>query len=261
MTSGPLGSRRRAVVGCAAVVAATATLTASPLATAAPFSALVATPGGTLGPIDVNTNTDPLLGAVTSLPHSVTVSVSLDTATCLASLKKGQTYGISAQGTSYASVSPTSVNSLKCGSTPTVFTISAVQATPLDVNSDPTATTINFLALGPNNGIGKKLGDTSTAVTVVDTTSIVGQCTVNCPPLDEGLPAAPAVANSYLNQGNPVTGACQTKYGNKWRGVVISHIADWMPRPESAKNTWAADHAGQTWWDYVTGEVDSYCGP
>jgi hypothetical protein len=75
------------------------------------------------------------------------------------------------------------------------------------------------------------------------------------------VPAAPAVANMYL-QGKSLNGSdapnlntCKANNGGKsnWKGVLIGKVTDWMPKPESVKNS------DPDWVGKVQDAVDAFC--
>jgi hypothetical protein len=120
-------------------------------------------------------------------------------------------------------------------------------------------------------GISKKLSKAVLPVTVVDSDGHCGggtqTCVGTCPPTGEN-PAAPAVANSYLNGTDSATlalvAACRNVPAfkkNNWHGVLISYVANtWMPKPESVKDdpSWGTG-TYDTWVAYVDTEVEYLC--
>lgn len=81
----------------------------------------------------------------------------------------------------------------------------------------------------------------------------------------DGRPAAPAVANRYINGMTPkawALGACAEKYkkaGKLWRGALIKDVAAQMPKPESIKNDSTIFPSAEAWFDYVIAGVDTLC--
>jgi hypothetical protein len=198
-------------------------------------------------------------------PNPQSVSVQLDPATCVNPLVNGMTYGISLKTGYDASVVGVSGGggSFQCGSNPAAasFTLTGAACGSTTVGFHPVVS--NKPGHDPN-GVQDKLGDGSVAVTVIDSAhpdlpNCAGSV-VNPPTL--GNPAAPAVANAYLDaSGAAMAKTCKQYIGsNNWRGIVISAIAAWMPRPESLKDVDFPLPDQRTWNDYVTAQVDYYCG-
>jgi hypothetical protein len=189
-------------------------------------------------------------------PTSAGVTVGLDPTTCLNVFNNGQTYTVAAVSgnTSTASVSPANSAALHCSTAAPTFTISVTPQSCAALGS----TTIDFTPVAGPPGIQDKLHGTSVAVTVTDQS---GLCTSGGGGTTGGggVPAAPAVANAYLDASPAVTAACQAAFGTKsWRGNLISFIAGWMPKPESVKDNSSIFGNGQ-WVDYVTTEVNHKC--
>ena len=215
---------------------------------AAPSSTLVASPN--------NLTAANALDVVNA--PSAQVSVSLDP-NCFNVFKKGQTYTIGAVSgdTTVATVSPSGSGALHCGDSAT-FTVSAV------CSAAGGSTNITFTPVAGPSGIQKKLAGTAVPVQVTNVTSAA--CNPGPPPPTPGAnPAAPAVANLYLDNnplvpntsGNTVNDTCKTLLGKNWRGQVISAVAHWMPTPESVKDTYFADP--NDWLLYVETEVNALC--
>jgi hypothetical protein len=190
-------------------------------------------------------------------PTTQNVTVNLDS-NCLAAFKVGQTYTVTATitDTGVATVSPGTSVALYCGGSTgpfqASFTVTAVCPGTTTLNLDPVA--------GPP-GIQKKLSGTQVPVSVTDVNNI--GCNTTPPPPSGHRPAAPAVANAYLDANSSVTSACKSPYSaakNAWRGALISSIAAWMPTPESVKDNLSIFPTDADWIDYVTSEVNHKCG-
>jgi hypothetical protein len=244
--------RSRAVVLCAVGASAAAVGILAPSASAA-SSNLTTSPAS---PITINLTAD------VAHPNPAVLAVGLDS-NCPPALKNGLHYGVSV-GTGWDS---TVINvtggggTLQCGDTVNVNIQGLKCGGPTNVELDPVVGN----KPGTNTtGVQKQVGPTTVAVTVVDSSSADPACggsITGGPPPAGGLPAAPGVANTYI-------GASTTEYakackafvgGNNWRGVVISAVAAWMPRPESLKDTDFPLGDGTTWENYVQAQVDHLC--
>lgn len=212
---------------------------------------------------------DPKISTLIANPTTVTVdlansagvpvTVALDSG-CSAAFKQGQQYSITATVglPVVATVAPSVSGALNCNGDPTkgavnsaTFTIKAKCVTA------PTKTTVNFTPVAGPPGIQNKLAGTSIEVNVTNaaaTTCDGGGV------IEEGgdNPAAPAVANAYLNANPDAAKACKDHFGTKsWRGSAISGVAAIMPTPESIKDTMDAD----AWVNQVvTTMLDPVCG-
>lgn len=200
--------------------------------------------------VTVNVYATPALG---DPAHTATVTVGLDS-NCSNAIEATK-YSIVPGSSAYVSVSPAASGLLKCGQTAT-FTVTGVAETP----AAPPASLLHFSALAKNTGLQKKIGGTDITIVVVDTTPEGGGgCEPNCPPVNEGRPAAPAIANGLLNTIDGLAGACKSAFNNakNWRGQVISSIADQMPKPESVKDT---DYTEAGWTAFVKYDLGSFVG-
>jgi hypothetical protein len=211
------------------------------LAVAPPDSVLQATPS-TLPTLDV-----------VNAPTSTSVNVKLDS-NCIAAFKVGQSYTITAVSSDpgIATVSPSVSNALQCAGSGANFTVTAV------CNG---TTTLNFEPVAGPKGIQDKVAGTTVSVTVTNATSAT--CGTTPPPGGGTRPAAPAVANAYLNANSALVAACKTAFAsskNAWRGALISTIADWMPKPESIKDDTTAYPTANDWISYVQAKVNALCG-
>ncbi len=246
-----------AATGAAAVV--TVATMVSVASAAPPHSTLVSTP---------STVTFDISSATVQ-----NVAVGLDSG-CQNVFVKGQTYSITAnsENTSVATVNPPASGALNCnfnGTNPTAtFTISTYS-----YSSDPTKacnavagspTAVDFTPVAGPYGIQKQLSGAQVAVTVTDTTNLCGG---DQNPGGGGggdiRPAAPAVANGYLNASPAAYDACKATFspsaGKGWRGATISAIAAWMPKPESVKEDTTIFPDASDWVAYVRSEVDHLC--
>ena len=197
-------------------------------------------------------------------PQSLTVGLD---ANCPNALAGGLSYGVSVGtfDTSIVKVDQTSGDSgLQCTKNgpgqPAGFNVTGLKCGKVNVPFDPI---IGNNGNGNPGGQQGKVGGTSVAVTVFDSNDPTCGGTTTTTPSGSGLPAAPGVANTYI-------GASSTTYAkncknfvntNNWRGVVISAVAAWMPRPESLKDdpTVFPGYTGVSWETYVTSEVDHLC--
>jgi hypothetical protein len=214
-----------------------------------PDSVLLADPTS----VTVNVYDTPALG---DPAHTATVTLGLDP-NCSNAIGVTK-YTIVPGVSSYVSVSPASSAALDCDDTAT-FTVTGVAVTP----ASPPDTLLNFAAVAANNGLQKKIGGTNIVIVVVDTTPEGGggcEQTSTCPPSGE-RPAAPAVANAYLNSNPQAAAACKAAYGTKdWRGRVISKVAADMPKPESVKDDTDEYPLDSDWINFVTTTlVDPQC--
>ena len=210
-------------------------------------------------------------------PTSAGVDVALDDG-CLNAFGnqqgKAQTYGILGTSANTAVATVTSeVDGLHCAPAPPGhFTISTFAYPTSDPNTDPNyasevaaacaavgTTVVTFTPVAAPAGLSKKLAGTTVAVTVTNNTGKDCNGGGPQPPPAGGNPAAPAVANAYLNISSVVASACQKQFpGKAWRGNLISAIAHWMPLPESLKDD-PTLFPGNDWVTYVQSEVDVAC--
>lgn len=187
---------------------------------------------------------------------------------------KGQTYGVLgvSDNTAVATVSQ-EVDNRHCAypTLPAHFTVTT-SAYPTDLNDPNYASkvaaacaavgtaTVTFTPVAAPPGLSGKLQGTTVGVTVTNSTGL--DCSgggTPPPPTGDHNPAAPAVANAYLNNNTDVVSACQKQFpGKAWRGNLISAIAHWMPTPESVKDD-AALFPNNDWAVYVQSEVDTAC--
>lgn len=245
--------RSRAVVMGAVGAGAIAFGLLAPTAGAAPSSSLVVTPSSMV--IDLQNTL--------ANPSSQSLTVGLDS-NCINPLSGGVTYGVLA-GSFTAGVAAIQQNSgasgLQCGQSAS-FTVTGQACGQVTIPFDPIVG--NKGGQNPG-GLQKQLGGGSLTVTVEDSLSLDPNCggTVTSLPGSGGRPAAPAVANYYLNNSDSTyLKNCQNflKVGNKWRGVVISDIAGWMPLPESQKDDTTKWLTDDDWMNFVSAQVDYFCG-
>lgn len=232
---------RRAAVATAAVSTTFLTLT-SGTASAATVSSLIATP-------------NPVNLVVGGSAQQVTVVLDSN---CPNALGNGLSYSITngSYDTGIVTISGVS-GSYHCGDAGATFTFTPVACGTTSVTFEPVVGNKN----GQNpRGIQNKVSGVTVPVNVTD-------------PLNPGCtggtnqggdrPAAPAVANMYLNASDAAyIKACRQHVGgtSNWRGIVISDIAGWMPTPESIKDDTSVFPTDADWVDYVTNQVDYYCG-
>ncbi|MGN6162380.1 MAG: hypothetical protein ACTHOG_11855 [Marmoricola sp.] len=186
------------------------------------------------------------------------VSVVLDS-NCPNALNNGLTYSVAtgAYNTSVVTVSGTS-GSYHCGDAGATFTFTPVACGSTSVTFQPVVG--NRGGVNPA-GAQKKVGPVTVPVTVTDPNN--PSCLSTGGGGGGDRPAAPAVANMYLNSSDAAyTKACRQHVGNtnNWRGIVISDIAGWMPLPESIKDDPSVFPDDASWVNYVTAQVDYYCG-
>jgi hypothetical protein len=231
---------QKAVFATAAgAVALAAGVAITPAASAAPAkSYLVATPGS------VN------IDYVTSNP--ATIDLKLDN-NCPTAYGTGQDYGIATDSSNpaVATVSPGSVNDKKCANT-TQFTLTGL--------SNGT-TTLRFDPVAKNTGLQKKLGGVNVTVTV---TNAPTDTNPGDPPPAHKRPAAPAVANAYLDDNNLVA-ACKVAYadaGHHWHGALLRAVAHWaaVNHLGKAKNDTTLYPTDNSWIRYVQNHVNGLCG-
>lgn len=212
-------------------------------ANAAPSSTLVATPGA--------------VSLVVGGP-SQAVNVVLDSG-CVNALKNGLHYtvAVGTYNSSIATVSGTS-GAYNCGDSGATFTIAPVACGTTNVTFNP--------VVGNNGGqnpkgVQKMLSGVTVPVTVTDPANPT--CGTITPGDGRGRPAAPAVANMYLNASDPAYSAACKKVAFKnapsWRGNLISTVAGWMPKPESIKDDLSVFPTDNDWVNYVTNQVDYFC--
>ena len=230
-------------------LAASLVLLAPGASAAPPSSSLVATP----------TSVSLDIGGPTSAP----VSVGLD-AGCLNVFIHGQAYSVASvsQNTAVATASPDVSPGIHCGDTTSVtVATSAYSANPTAACAAVAAspTTVTFTPVAGPSGIQKKLVGTSIQVTVTNTGGLLCGGGGGGGGGGGSNPAAPAVANAYLNANAALSAACKAAFGNSksWRGALISSIAGWMPKPESVK-----DDASlyPDWVGFVQDHVNTVCG-
>jgi hypothetical protein len=184
---------------------------------------------------------------------TASVSVKLDN-NCPNAYGTGQVYGIAAISSTpaVATVDPTSVSGLHCGSTGAAFTLTGVANGTTTVRFDPVA---------KNSGLQKKLGGVSVTVTV---TNAPTDGNPGGPPPAHKRPAAPAVTNAYLDDPN-LKAACKTAYasaGHHWRGALISTVAHWSARNHlsSKKDDTSLYATDNAWIMFVQAKVNELCG-
>jgi hypothetical protein len=203
---------------------------------------------------------------VTPNPIAVTVggntpvSVQLD-GNCPNALDNGLNYNVLASTASSATATVGIGNpstGVACG-TPIIFTIHGVGCGTTSATFTPVAYNKSGKAVP---GANKKIAGITVPVTVTGDCGIGGN---EVPPPSGSNPAAPAVANQYINEQldqNFVLAACSNTYkkgGKLWRGSLIRDVAAWMPRPESVKDNTAIFATSGDWVEFVVSEVDSLC--
>jgi hypothetical protein len=88
-------------------------------------------------------------------------------------------------------------------------------------------------------------------------------CSSGPPPVHSGRPAAPAVTNRYLRSSSTAYSAtCKATLGGtaSWHGILIRKVTKWMPKPESVKDNHTRFPTDDSWINYVTAQVDIFCG-
>lgn len=232
-----------AVVALAGVGLSMGTASANPK-----ISNLVQTAGPNPVVVDINAKgfQNPTTLATVTNEHSVNITLALDS-NCPSALDTPSshgTYGVTpgSLGTNGTVAPVGNVDSLKCGDTAT-FKITG-GPTP----TSNTGVTLTFLPVASAPGQSKKLGSFSITVIVTDqagtSTSSGGS--------SQGNPAAPAVANTYLNGNNFAT--CPA-YAKK-RGSLMNQVAAAMPKPESIKDDDAFwDAHNLSWQGYVVQDI------
>lgn len=186
------------------------------------------------------------------------VNVKLD-AGCPNALGTGLTYSV-AVGTfnsAVVSVSGTSAD-YHCAASGATFHFTGIACGTTSVRFDPVVS--NNGGQNPK-GIQNKLGGTTVPVTVTD--PLDPNCSNSPPPVGGGRPAAPAVTNAYLRASSAAyNDACKAAFGDKanWHGQLIQKITKWMPKPESVKDDLTQFPTDASWINYVTAQVDIFCG-
>lgn len=249
-------AKRRLLRGTALLAAAASTLLVgvglAGSANAAVVSYLTATPSSvTLDLSGVNT---------------AQVNVGLDS-NCINALgapgKNSPTYSVlvGTYDTTIVTVTGTS-SSYKCSNAGATFTFTGMACGTANVPFDPAVANAGGQDPG---GLQNKLGGTSVDVTVIDSLSLDPNCggQINNPP-PGGRPAAPAVANHYLNfvVDSSYIASCKHTVGggSNWRGIVISDVAAWMPLPESIKDDTSVFPNDWDWYSFVYSAVNAICG-
>lgn len=222
-------------------VASTAVLTAGYAASASP-------PPVSQLQVTAATHTIDMAGTGT-----LSVTVKLDDTTCPTVFGAGQTYGIAAISStpSVATVPSNTVSGLQCGGSGAAFLITGHANGTSTIRFDPVANA---------PGLQKKLAGVNFAVTVIN-----AQTDGNGgPPPAHKRPAAPAVANAYLNDAG-LKAACQSTFsssGHAWRGAFIRSIAKWSAdnKLSTKKDNTTLYPSDDNWIHYVQLHVDSVCG-
>jgi hypothetical protein len=236
-------TRTAVKVGVIATAFVAALLSPTGAASAATVSNLIATPNAV---------------SLTVGGASQPVTVALDS-NCPNALTNGLSYSIATGSYNGTVVSVAGASgSYHCGDTGATFTF-----TPVACGS----TSITFQPIVGNKGgqnpagAQKKVGGVTVPVTVTD--PLNPTCSGGGGGGGGNRPAAPAVANMYLNSSDAAyIKACRQHVGgtNNWRGIVISSVAGWMPLPESIKDDTSIFPTDADWVNYVTAQVDYYCG-
>jgi hypothetical protein len=239
-----MNRRRAAIAAVAASVLAFGTA-----AIAAPtVSMLQLTPAGTIN---------------VTFPGSTNVSVALDPATCPAALDGGLSYNAIAS-TANSATATVGIGAPSTG----IHCDGSISFTVTATGCGDTTATFTPVAYNKNGklvpGANKKLAGTTVGVHVTGDGCVIGGNEV--PPPAGTNPAAPAVANQYINEQLGTDYAAFTcanggykKAGKLWRGALIKDVAAWMPRPESVKDNTAIFATSGDWVDFVVSEVDSLC--
>src|SRR5439155_18017935 len=123
---------------------------------------------------------------------------------------------------------------------------------------------VNFDPVAGAQGQQNKMAGTVVPVTVTDNSATCGGGGGGGGGGTGDRPAAPAVANAYLNASDStVLSACKAAVGGakSWRGDLISFIASSMPKPESNKEAppVGAFTSADDWISYVVSEVNTKC--
>ena len=198
-----------------------------------------------------------------TFPGSSNVSVALDPATCSPALDGGLSYNAIAS-TANSATATVGIGTPSTG----IHCDGSISFTVTAAGCGDTTATFTPVAYNKNGklvpGANKKLAGTTVAVHVTGTGCSIGGNEV--PPPTGTNPAAPAVANQYINEQlgtdyTPFTCANlgYKKAGKQWRGALIRDVAAWMPRPESVKDNTAIFANSGAWVDFVTTAVDDLC--
>jgi len=237
--------RRTRAAAAAITLAAAATIMTigSGPATAATISTLAATPN----PVNLTVGSG-----------SQPVTVALDS-NCPNALGNGLSYSVSygSYATALVTISGTS-GAYHCGDAGATFTFTPIACGATSVTFDPVVG--NKGGQNPK-GVQNKVAGVTVSINVTDPANPT--CSGGPTPGGGDRSAAPAVANMYLNSSDAAyIKACRQHVGNtnNWRGIVISAIAGWMPKPESIKDNLTVFPTEASWVNYVTNQVDYYCG-
>lgn len=188
---------------------------------------------------------DPIL--VTNVAPTAVVTVSLDYNSCLQAFDN-KAFGLVASDDNSAAVtvSPASYSGLFCGDSRT-FTLTGV------ANG---GATIKFNVDAPPGLEGQTAG----AQVNVSSSGFSTNGSGNPPGHDR--PAAPAVANGFLNTASQKS-ACMTAYNGdrNWHGEFIHDVAKWQAANHlgKAKNDTTRFPADTDWIAFVQAEVNSLC--
>ena len=212
----------------------------------------------TAAPAVSNLVASPTSVSLTVGGSSQPVTLALDT-NCPNALGTGLSYSVT-----YGSFDGTVVTisgssgSYHCGDVGATFTFTPVACGSTSVTFQPVVG--NKGGQNPG-GVQKKVAGVTVPVTVTDPNNPT--CSGGGGNQGGNRPAAPAVANMYLNSSDSAyIKACRQHVGgtNNWRGIVISSIAGWMPLPESIKDDLTVFPTDASWINYVTAQVDYFCG-
>jgi hypothetical protein len=119
---------------------------------------------------------------------------------------------------------------------------------------------LQFDSVAKNSGLQKKLGNASLVVTVTGASTSVNP---GEPAPQHKRPAAPAVANAYLNE-DALVAACKSEYataGHHWHGALIKAVAKWSRDNHygKLKNDRDLFPTDDSWIKTAQGEVNSLC--
>lgn len=219
------------------------------------------TPATASGPSQVVVQPNPIN---LTLGTNATVTANLD-ANCSNALDNGLDYGILVTGlnSDTATASIGTPSTVHCD--PTAATPPAISFTFIPVGCGSTSATFTAVAMNKKGkmipGQNNNLIPTTVPVSVTGSTCSSG----TVPPPPAVNPAAPAVANQYINEQLPndyIPFTCASgtykKAGKLWRGALIKDVAAWMPLPENVKDDQSI-FPNNLWVDLVVSEVDSLC--
>ena len=235
--------RTIAAVAAAGAVAALAFGMSPASADAPSISTLVVTHPGNPTPVTAMTVDG-------NHPETGTVHVALDQY-CPTAYGHGQKYGVTVTSSDTGIVTSTSASQaqLHCAEDYATIQLTGVaNGGPVNVYFDPVAKA---------KGLQDKLAGTVVAVSVINAATTDDDNTGD----DVARPAAPAVANAYLNRLGLIN-RCSDAYadfGNHWRGAFIKDVASWSAEMHlgKAKNDVTQYPEPTDWIKYVEGYINT----